>query len=495
MRLYICYYKQANTMYVYDTFVFVGDMGANYEYDSSGHLTKATTNSGSVKYEYTGPRVRKMEVERRGGSNYTVDYTYYNNTNNVHTAIEKTKKGNQTPVTISEKEYFYGTGGVVTKCVTTADGASTEQNYQYTNDNNDLSKVIDGSGLWGEYTYASKNHNIVTTSTASDGSVYSYAYIGYQDYLQTIMSGGSQNTYNYEDDMLGSIVHNGTTYAFSYNNLGQVTTTKIGDQTIAQNNYDAKTQRLTSTVYGNGHSYMPSYDSMGRVTSERYNGRLGAAHTYTYANDNSLTKATSSETQRTTQFSYDISGRLTEIKGFNTANKSEPTSARMRYDDSGALKQLKITADGALLSDTHYAYDDRDRPATTTLDSLGGGTLSYAYIGLGRLGGVTQTLANSGVAETEYAYLNYNSNATSFVAQMTNTLPGGVTTYGYTYKPGSSNIATIKENNVLQHTYTYDSLGQLTKDITPSKTMDYAYDVGGNITSIKENNVVARSFA
>ena len=167
----------------------------------------------------------------------------------------------------------------------------------------------------------------------------------------------------------------------------------------------------------------------------------------------------------------------------------------MRYDDSGALKQLKVTADGTLLSETHYAYDDRDRPATTTLDSLGGGTLSYAYIGLGRLGGVTQTLANSGVAETEYAYLNYNSNATSFVSQMTNTLPGGVTTYGYTYKPGSSNIATIKENNVLQHTYTYDSLGQLTKDITPGKTMDYAYDVGGNITSIKENNVVTRSFA
>lgn len=50
------------------------------------------------------------------------------------------------------------------------------------------------------------------------------------------------------------------------------------------------------------------------------------------------------------------------------------------------------------------------------------------------------------------------------------------------------NIATVSKDNVLQESYVYDKLGQLTRvnSVAQNKTIVYEYDNGGNILSVKE---------
>jgi RHS repeat-associated protein len=61
--------------------------------------------------------------------------------------------------------------------------------------------------------------------------------------------------------------------------------------------------------------------------------------------------------------------------------------------------------------------------------------------------------------------------------------------FNYTYD-SSGNILTISEGATLKASYTYDKMNQLIREdnVYTSKSIDYVYDVGGNITSRSEYN-------
>jgi RHS repeat-associated protein len=313
--------------------------------------------------------------------------------------------------------------------------------------------------------------------------------------LTTIKSDVAQNSYGYEDEQLKSITHNGTTYSFSYNQLGQVLNAKIGSQVIAENTYNSATQRLSSTTYANGDSYTPRYDSLGRVIYEDFSGQSGnVSNGYAYANDGALTQVVSGETEKTTRFGYDIGGRLTDIRSYQSSDKSAPVITRLSYNHNGSLKGMKATSNTTVLTETKYYNDNQNRPIATELLTLGGSMLVYNYASMNRLSEAAQTLNNDAEMKTEYQYWQNGTNATGFVTKMSNTLPGYALVYDYIYKSSGANIESIKENGVLQHTYTYDNIGQLTKDVALGKTSEYAYDIGGNLLTIKENGAAKHNF-
>ena len=119
----------------------------------------------------------------------------------------------------------------------------------------------------------------------------------------------------------------------------------------------------------------------------------------------------------------------------------------------------------------HYVYDDLQRQISRNITTGGGGiTLGPGYA------------------------LNSSTNTTS--SQINSWKCGGSTAgnawsrywqLDYTYD-NNGNIRTIKKNGVLQETYTYDSLNQLTRvdSAVENKSIVYSYDAGGNITSRKE---------
>jgi len=61
------------------------------------------------------------------------------------------------------------------------------------------------------------------------------------------------NGYTYENDRLKTIAHNGFSYTFGYDALGNNTTVSAGSQTLITNSFDLRTGRLLESTYGNGH--------------------------------------------------------------------------------------------------------------------------------------------------------------------------------------------------------------------------------------------------
>src|SRR5690606_14513920 len=88
------------------------------------------------------------------------------------------------------------------------------------------------------------------------------------------------NTYTYEDDFLKSITHNGFSYYFDYDYLGNIEKVRIDDRQLVKYFYEsvpyepwlAYTSLLKKLEYGNGDTVEYVYDKLDRIISKKYNG-------------------------------------------------------------------------------------------------------------------------------------------------------------------------------------------------------------------------------
>ena len=120
-----------------------------------------------------------------------------------------------------------------------------------------LTKVTDPNGQSVNYTYDSRMRVIGTSATA-DGRNY-------------------KNTYAYEKDRLKTVAHNTTsdtpdvTYTFDYDEFGNPTTVKVGNQVLSTNVYtDTGDRTLMRVEYGNGGKVHYTRDDFRRVTGIHY---------------------------------------------------------------------------------------------------------------------------------------------------------------------------------------------------------------------------------
>ena len=558
MRFYIHNDNQINDMEVYYAFAFKGVGGTKYVYEG-GKIKQVTSRAGTATYsyydDYSNKNLRSIEVRRPGETepSETVEYTY-DTRNNVAKAVEKKKDiETNTNTVIGETYYNYrgptelthsyvgnqmtnaSIGGILTgsASITYTEGANAQklagtQTITYLDNTcNEVEKAEDGNGNWIQYTYKTCangiiDNTVVMKSEASDGSEYTYSYDD-RDLLTSIL--GSSGVMDYENeygyttrgsdtvvDALKTISHNGTTYTFGYNALGQVQKTSIGGQVIAENTYfdDENTSEnaphkrfsLEKTRYGNDFYYEPRYNDKGLVVGEVYykgaqNASGQANYEYTYGRDGTLSKILNREAEQETQLGYDMTGRLTEAYTRSTGSPGESTRTRLSYDEDGAMVDFYVLLNGSSFTRMGYAYDKLGRPTETTFTTLGGSKLAYTYSEeTNRLLNTSSEL-NGGQAVTSYGYsdtpqtIMLGGQATNVlmagnVTSMTNDLPGTANdkTYTYTYQPGGGNITSISETGAATHTYTYDKIGQLTSDSGTT----YAYDAGGNLTHINGVN-------
>ena len=73
------------------------------------------------------------------------------------------------------------------------------------------------------------------------------------------------------------------------------------------------------------------------------------------------------------------------------------------------------------------------------------------------------------------------------------TVKNGNDTLEYSYD-ANGNITSVKKNNVVIESYTYDSLNQLTGATYGGDTYAYTYDNGGNILSVSKNGTVIKNY-
>ena len=249
-------------------------------------------------------------------------------------------------------------------------------------------------------------------------------------------------------------------------------------------------------IADNGASINYYYDNLDRIVSLRYNNNEQTAFNYTYNRFGSVSAITDTASGIAKIYDYDTVGRLISARTENGTNDVFRT--HYTYDGLSRLDTLKYvysTAAGTRYTHEYSAtYGEDSRVNTFGLNGIF--SITPTFDGLGRQS--SRVLKNGSGAQVEkedYAFL-----AGAGGNNATTTLIGSATYYGtgtagtqYSYEyDANNNLTAIKKNGTTLHTYTYDSLGQLTSwyNAATNETTVYEYFKGGNIASIAKGDEV-----
>ena len=243
-------------------------------------------------------------------------------------------------------------------------------------------------------------------------------------------------------------------------------------------------------IADNGASINYYYDNLDRIVSLRYNNNEQTAFNYTYNRFGSVSAITDTASGIAKIYDYDTVGRLISARTENGTNDVFRT--HYTYDGLSRLDTLKYvysTSAGTRYTHEYSAtYGEDSRVNTFGLNGIF--SITPTFDGLGRQS--SRVLKNGSGAQVEkedYAFL-----AGAGGNNATTTLIGSATYYGagttgtqYSYEyDANNNLTAIKKNGATLHTYTYDSLGQLTSwyNAATDKTVRYGYYKGGNLKNI-----------
>ena len=333
-----------------------------------------------------------------------------------------------------------------------------------------LTKVTDPNGQSVNYTYDSRMRVIGTNATA-DGKNY-------------------KNTYTYEKDRLKTVAHNTTsdtpdvTYTFDYDEFGNPTTVKVGNQVLSTNVYtDTGDRTLMRVEYGNGGKVHYTRDEFRRVTGIHYDDATTPRFTYGYGANGQVAYVRDNELNRTVWTEYDTSERPTRTHILESTNSSSIGTPKyvntVRYDAYGNVDSYKETVNNSANFETTYAYDVENRP-TQLRYGADNRKVNYTYDPIGRI--ATRTLTGTAPYATTYQYVapDNTDGITTTLLVKSITQPGH--SFSYTY----DNVGNITREvyNGKNTTYVYDSLGQLIRynDERAGKSWVFTYDHGGNLT-------------
>lgn len=339
-----------------------------------------------------------------------------------------------------------------------------------------LTKVTDPNGQSVNYTYDSRMRVIGTNATA-DGKNY-------------------KNTYTYEKDRLKTVAHNTTsdtpdvTYTFDYDEFGNPTTVKVGNQVLSTNVYtDTGDRTLMRVEYGNGSKVNYTRDDFRRVTGISYDNATKPRFTYGYGANGQAAYVRDSELNRTVWTEYDTSERPTRVHVLEGATSSSVGTPKyvseVKCDQFGNVVEIdeQINNQGITLN-TYYSYDDENRVVDVICDE-GDRIIAYTYDAIGRV--ATRT-ANGWKTSypTTYQYLAPENGDSIQTTPLVQSITQNGQNFSYTYDD-VGNITSVTRNG-LTTTYVYDKLGQLIRVNDPhaNKTTVYNYDRGGNILSCVE---------
>jgi len=319
----------------------------------------------------------------------------------------------------------------------------------------------------------------VTEVTDPAGNIWKYTYNG-NGMLETVSSPGSSpdiRTYHYESPygstLLTGISINGTRHTrYAYQSDTRVS--QSGFENGEQRDTFTYTTGVTTVVNAVGQSTV--YTFVGATGQQKINSisrvatsTCGSAMAKSFYDANDYLDYTLDWNNNKTDYTYDPSGRLTQLT--TAADTSSALTAINVWQDGDIANTTYKTAAGTAYAKTVYTY----WPYSS----------GRAY---GRIATVTTTdLADNTQRQTLYAYTFHPSGALA-TQTITRVLSSGnqVTTYAY---DTLGNLASVT-NPLGQQTgwSLYNGLGQAGRmtDLN-GVTTDYAYDFNGNLTGTTAN--------
>ena len=523
----------------------------SYQYDSSGRLTETTAPEGNksvIAYDARG-NVTSTTLKAKPGSGLTDIVTtasYPATCSNPVTCNSpewtRDAKSNQTDYT-----YDATHGGVLTVTAPAninGDRPQTRYSYTLTSGVNLLTGtsqcVASGScvGTAAEVkSTIAYNANLLPASvstSAGDGSLSAtttttYDAIGNVKTIDGPLSGsGDTTTYRYDaarrqigivgPDPDGGGARKPTAQRLTYGNEG-LTLTEAGTVNDASDtawaafssqeqvaiSYDANARPVKSELKSGGTSYavsQTSYDGLGRVdcTVQRMNS---AAFGSLPASACSLGTAGGDGPDRISKNTYDAAGRVTKVQtAYGTAQQAD--EATTGYTNNGQVAYV-IDAEN---NRTAHVYDGFDRLSkteypVTTKGANAANPSDYEQFGYDANGTVVSRRLRDGTT-ISYTYDNAGmlrvkdlpgSEPDITYAPDLLGRPGWITqgsqTIGFWVDP--LNRITAMSGPLGMVSYGYDAGSRRTSVSHPggSLTVNYDYDVAGNVTAIRENGATS----
>ncbi|MBO5312838.1 MAG: RHS repeat protein, partial [Clostridia bacterium] len=527
-----CEYSNNINIAYFDNITLTCDKNGDttrYIYNEDSGKLEAELNglSGGTYYKYNTNGDVSDVVSKRSRVSYTYDENHnLIQTKNYYHTFHPIGELNiddliaycdEHQVLKSTSTYTYDSYGL-TATELTYDATNTQYiNTRYSYDTSASSKmfgalklVINSLGNTTEYFYDSDTCQLISVIESDDtGYYYTYDSIGNLIMVQPATVGTTAEpvtnsaevefVYN-SNNQLESIVANGTTYVFAYDEFGNQESVSIGDNQIVSQETNAYNGKVTKVTYANGTTVEYTYDHLNRVTEIKYtNGTNTKVYNYEYDSNGNLCKSIDSQNGTTTIYKYDASGRLVKMIEYDTEELKNNFGVSYHYDEESRLQAVYYYND-YLFNSTSYANlnnfyyfaynsDNSLKYINVSVGNTEEYRISYTYDDFSRYANKVIDFGNIDNTTT-YSYLS-SSNATSaLISQYTTSVATDAgtlasQTFNYTYDEANQNITEIKDayGNVL-YRYVYDNLDRLVREdnSVTNKTYLYTYDNNGNIT-------------
>ncbi|HHV11341.1 MAG TPA: RHS repeat protein [Clostridiales bacterium] len=508
IAVYPRYGYQGNTVY-FDDLSITKDNVASYsafQYDNNGNTKEKSKNiSQKTGAEYNNTN-DITSVTDANGNKTSYGYDVANPQKHNLTQV-KTQRGVVTKFTydkVTDTNPNANTANVVKSVIQNNDNDSLatlkiQTGTSYTPDGAYVETASDQDGNTTTYSY-DQDKGLLKSTIDVNGNTTSYDYYGNTDQLKSVSATvstaqGAQtvtNSYEYRNNYLKKLTHNGFYYDFDYDEFGNNKAVKVGTQSLIKYNYNHNNGSLQSVLYGNQDTTSYTYDEYGNVTNVAVNG---VDRYQSYANKlGNITKHGDLLNKQLYSYEYDINGRLVRqsVEDTSKAIGKERNLYLLEYayDNMDNISGF-INKVGKKALKHSYAYTADNLLNSYTMPA--GKTVSYTYDGLNRLKQYQVNTATPLTVAYEYeaSKRNTGGGSTYQTTKVSRETAGNRGT-SYTYdKVG--NITGISEKNPdgtygLTNSYKYDELNQLIRedDAIQGKTKVYTYDLGGNIISVKE---------
>ena len=429
-------------------------------------------------------------------------------------------------VSSTDIEYDYSeNNSILEEIKTSVDGDEIGAFYNYTDDENYISKVTN-NGIPTYYNYDSDSGLLLSKGNNSDtnkNAQYNYTAVGLlKNVNQAVTEIDGKSTinintnYGYENDKIKTINHNGTTYEYSYDSNGRVASVSEYASNSQNKNtivsYEYSNDDIGTIAYGNGAKIIYEYNQLGYTTKIIYIPKTSdeshsqIVYSYEYDNDGNVTSYTDNSNNTTLtikdgvytikesgengQTIYLNNGTNRTLYGtkITTTNPKVTTSAGKTTDS----KVLNLYTDGKILPSNVVT-------ATTIYDSIG---RTFSTIATDKTATVenkssfmTKGITTTNLVETYissvtrlkdasepriYRKLTYSYNDRG---QITDVYRASVNNIVENFE-GTSNSVNNMKNQLLKH-YEYDEAGQVILDVNFDSciAIKYKYNAGGNLVS------------